>query len=83
MRPLGVKRQKLRRAAQVKAGKELQPLIPTVMLLWMDEIHFAPAKNPWNGDSSVDTNQQWISSTDSMNGLEQVGYATPCEARSA
>ena len=29
-------------------------------LLWMDEIHFAPPKKPWNDDSPVNTNKQWF-----------------------
>ena len=28
-------------------------------LLWMDEIHFAPLKKPWNEDLFVNTNKQW------------------------
>ena len=44
-------------------------------VLWMDEIHSAPPKKPWNDDSPVNTNRQWfpmvsnwcrISSTHSM-----------------
>ena len=26
----------------------------------MDDIHFAPPKNPWNDDSPVDTNKEWL-----------------------
>ena len=27
-------------------------------MLWMDAIHFAPAKNPWNDKSTVNANEQ-------------------------
>ena len=30
------------------------------LLLWMDEIRFAPPKKPWHDDSPVTTNQQWF-----------------------
>ena len=30
-------------------------------VLWMDAIHFAPPKKPWNDDSPVNTNKQWFS----------------------
>ena len=29
-------------------------------VLWMDEIHFAPAKKAWNDDSNVNTKKQWF-----------------------
>ena len=28
--------------------------------MWMDEIHFAPPKKPWNDNSPVNTNNQWV-----------------------
>ena len=28
--------------------------------LWVDEIHFAPPKKPWNDDSPVSTSKQWF-----------------------
>ena len=30
------------------------------MILWIDEIHFAPPQTPWNDDSPVNTNKQWF-----------------------
>ena len=27
---------------------------------WMDEIHFAPPEKPWNDDSPVNANEQWL-----------------------
>ena len=30
------------------------------MVLWRDEIHFAPPKKPWHDDSPVNTNRPWI-----------------------
>ena len=33
-----------------------------LVVLWMDEIHFAPPKKPWNDDSPVNTNKQWFPS---------------------
>ena len=29
-------------------------------ILWIDEIHFAPPKKPWNDESPVNTNKQWF-----------------------
>ena len=29
------------------------------LILWMDEIHFALPKKPWDDDSLVNTNKQW------------------------
>ena len=31
-----------------------------LVMLWMDEIHFAPPKRPWRDDSPVNTNKQWF-----------------------
>ena len=38
----------------------LGPKTGTLVILWMDEIHFAPPKKPWNGDSPVNTKKQWF-----------------------
>ena len=29
-------------------------------IVWMHDIHFAPPKKPWNDESPVNTNKQWI-----------------------
>ena len=29
-------------------------------LLWMDEIHFAPPKEPWNDGSPANSTKQWL-----------------------
>ena len=49
-----------------QSGHEVKPShtegLPTNVdpTLWMDEIHFAPPKKPWNDDSPVNTNKQWF-----------------------
>ena len=30
-----------------------------IVILWMDAIHVAPPKKPWNDDSPVNTSKQW------------------------
>ena len=32
---------------------------PNRFILWMDEMHFAPPKKPWNDDSPVNTNKRY------------------------
>ena len=36
------------------------PNLCHVHVPWMDEIHFAPPKKPWNDDFLVNTSQQWF-----------------------
>ena len=47
------------RGIKVKAPEIYLSFCPTKML-WMDEIHFAPPKKPWNDDSPVNTNKHWV-----------------------